>query len=184
MGGPQSLGFAILVGMSHAPLAAATSHYPAPIAGGYPAYTSAQPNPEGMAAIGSVVGALVASGLIGSAVAMALKAPAAEVDVEAEDVTQEEMQGIMKQEFSALRDEWKTYLRKRQAIKWVLGTLGSAVGAYVGAGPQSNRTAAAGYAALGTGAVRAINVAVPMPMGFPGYLTGALGAYYGAKKTG
>jgi hypothetical protein len=166
--------------MSHAQLAAAHPRHPAHnVGGGYPV---PQQNPEGMAALGSVLGALLASGMIGSAVTMALKAPSAEVDVTADDVTQEEMEGIMKQEFNQLTDEWKAYLRKKHGIKMVLGTVGSAIGAYLGAGPNSNRKAAAGYAALGTGVVRAVNVAVPLPAGLPGYLTGALGAYYGAQR--
>lgn len=171
--------------MSHAQLSVAHPRNPVHAGGGYPAHYDARPNPEGMAAIGSVLGVMVASGMIGTAVAAAvLDAPVAEVDVTADGVTEGEFKDIMKTEYSQLSDEWKAYNRKRHAIKAVLGTLGSAVGAYLGAGATSNRQKAAMYAAIGTGTVRLINVAAGMPAGFPGVLTGALGAYYGAKSPG
>jgi len=183
MGGPSRPEFAILRGMSHAQLAAAHPHHPAHNADGYPAHYGAQENPEGMAAIGSVLGAMVASGIIGNLVAaVAIKMPVAEVDVEVEDATQEEMQEIMTAEYKGLTDAQKAWFRKRHGIKAVFGTVGSALGAYLGAGPTTNRKAAAAYAALGTGAVRAINVAAALPVGLPGYLTGALGAYYGSQQ--
>jgi len=171
------------LGMSHAQLAAAHPHHPAHNADGYPAHYGAQENPEGMAAVGSVLGAMVASGLIGNSVAhFAVGLPTDEVEGEVEDATEEEMQEIMQAEYKGLSDGMKAYLRKRHGIKMVFGTLGSALGAYLGAGPTMNRNSAALYAALGTGAVRALNVAIATPVGLPGYLTGALGAYYGAKR--
>lgn len=142
-----------------------------------PGYPVPRQNPEGMAAFGAVLGVIV-GGIAGSALSLAFK-PAEAVEAVAPDADQ--ALEAADEQAQKLLAEWAKWRRIAHALSGVTATVGSAVGAYVGAGPGQKRSAAMG-AAIGTGAARALNVAFNPVNGLPGIVTGGVGAYIGARR--
>lgn len=148
------------------------------------AHPMRQPNPEGMAALGSVIGNLLGHG-IGSLVSIAVagRRPPVQKDMEIPDATEGEALDQLKAEHARAAEALRAWNRKRHGVTLVFATFGSAAGAFVAADAAQARGAAVG-AAIGTGAVKTVNVVMNPAIGLPGLGSGALGAYIGAKTSG
>lgn len=137
-------------------------------------------NPEGMAALGAVLGNLIGTGAAWLIAASIWKKPPVSADLIVEGATAEEAAAAVDLERQKMLDELAAWNRKRHAISAFLATLGAGLGAYVGASPyQANRAALGGM--IGTAAVRTVNVVFNPVFGLPGWVAGAAGAFIGAK---
>ena len=136
-----------------------------------------QPNPEGMAAFGAVMGVIV-GGVAGSLLSLAFR-PATEIATLAD--SPEEAMNLADAEAQRLTAQWATWRRVSHALSGVLATAGSAVGAHMGAAPYQKRNAMWG-AMIGTGSMRLLNVVFNPPFGLPGIVAGGVGAYIGARR--
>jgi hypothetical protein len=145
----------------------------------YPQHGQLQPNPEGMAAFGAIVGVMV-GGVAGSLLALAFR-PATEITTLAD--SPEEAMNMADVEAQALIAKWKTWRRVSHVLGGVLATGGAALGAHLGASPRQKRTAMYG-AMIGTGSMRLLNIAFNPPFGLPGLIAGGVGAYIGARRAG
>lgn len=143
----------------------------------YPPPAQLQPNPEGMAAVGAIVG-LIAGGIVGSLVTFAFR-PKLEVEVTAD--TPEEAQQLADLEAQKLLAKAKSSRRWFYLVNGMFATAGAAIGARVGALPHQKNGAMWG-AIIGTGTMRMINVAFNPGFGFPGLIAGGVGAYVGARR--
>lgn len=136
-----------------------------------------RPNPEGWAAFGAVVGVMI-GGLAGGLLSIPMK-PADFVETVAPDPEQAMQQADVQAKY--MLEQWAQWRRKSHIISGVMATVGSALGAYLGAGPGQKGNAAIG-AAIGTGAVRTLNVIFNPVIGLPGMVTGGVGAWIGARR--
>lgn len=150
-------------------------HQPVPYQ--HPGPMQVQRNPEGWSAFGAVAG-VMAGGLAGGLLSLAFKpssiaeavADSADAATAAADV-----------QAQALLQAFEKWNRMRHILSGIGATLGSAGGAYLGAAPHQKRNAAIG-AAIGTGAMRSLNVIFNPIWGLPGLVAGGVGAYVGAKR--
>ncbi len=152
----------------------AMTNPPAPYNPGYPV---PRQNPEGWAAFGAVLGVMV-GGLAGGVLSLAFK-PSELVEAVASDP--DEAMAQADAQAKELLAAWARWRRTSHAIGGVMATLGSSVGAYIGASPHQKQGAAIG-AAIGTGSMRVLNVMINPAIGLPGVVAGAVGAYIGAKR--
>jgi len=140
--------------------------------------TQLQPNPEGMAAVGAIVGLLV-GGVTGS-IFSAFFRP--EISVESLADTPEEAMEQADAEAKALMEKWRKWRRWSYLFNGTLATIGAGLGARIGAAPYQKNSAMWG-AMIGTGAMRMVVNPIFNPgFGFPGIVTGGVGAYLGAKR--
>ena len=164
-----------IVGSMHAQLpssATGIAHYP-------PRGVIA--NPAGKAALGAGVGATLGH-VISAAVTVGLVVkPIVDAGLTISDATQEEATEVARQQQQHMSDAVAAWNRKRHALGFFLTTMGSIAGAYIGADDHQRRSAAVG-AGIGTGGIQALSLAFNPVFGAPGILTGALGAYIGARR--
>ena len=150
-------------------------HQPVPYQ--HPGHLQVQQNPEGWAAFGAVAG-VMAGGLAGMLLSLAFKpgeVVAAVADTPEGATVAANAQAL---ELLAALERWN---RTRHILSGIGATVGSAGGAYLGAAPHQKRNAAIG-AAIGTGAMRSLNVIFNPVFGLPGLVAGGVGAYVGAKR--
>lgn len=144
-----------------------------------PRYLNPRANPEGLAALGAAVGTIV-GGVGGFLLSLGVFKAPGDIDLTISPATAEEAQAVVAKTAQQLAAEMAAWQRKSYAISGTLATVGSAIGAYVGAAPHQKTRAAIG-AAIGTGTARALNVLFVPPIGIPGILLGAAGAWVGAR---
>lgn len=157
-------------------LSAATAPYPMPSATRFP---NPLHNPEGWAAVGAMIGNL-AGGISGALLSTGLLTEPSEVELIVSPATAEEAQQVAAKTAQELALQMASWRRRAYAISGTLATVGAAIGAYVGAAPHQKTRAAIG-AAIGTGTARSLNVLFVPPIGIPGLLLGAAGAWVGAR---
>lgn len=134
-------------------------------------------NPEGWAAFGAVAGVIV-GGLTGSVLSLTFK-PASVVEAVAD--TADSAMNAADVQAVALLEAWARWRRTTHMLSGAMATVGSGLGAYLGAAPHQKRNAAIG-AAIGTGIMRTLNVILNPAIGAPGLVAGGVGAYIGAKR--
>lgn len=134
-------------------------------------------NPEGWAAFGAVAGVML-GGIAGSVLSLAFK-PASVVEAVADSA--DDAMNQADNQALALLEAWAKWRRTAHILSGAMATVGSAAGAYLGASPHQKRDAAIG-AAIGTGAMRTLNVIFNPAMGLPGLVAGGVGAYVGARR--
>jgi uncharacterized membrane protein len=137
---------------------------------------SLQPNPEGLAALGAVVGLMVGGGV--GAIISAIIAPKKSVSAIGDSPENAlASAGRQAQELDLKLRRWN---RWSHVINGTLATAGAGFGARLGALPHQKDGAMWG-AIIGVGSMRLINVAFNPAIGLPGLVTGGVGAYIGAR---